>query len=51
MEIALGLPQTISIALGAALVTLLDYRLLIVAQALVVGAAGLYLLTRRELVH
>jgi MFS family permease len=51
MEIALGLPQTISIALGAALVTVLDYRLLIVAQAVVVGAAGLYLLTRRELVH
>jgi MFS family permease len=51
MEIALGLPQTISIALGAALVTLMDYRLLIVTQALVVGAAGLYLLTRRELVH
>jgi MFS family permease len=51
MEIALGVPQTISIALGAALVTILDYRLLLVAQALVIGAAGLYLLTRRELVH
>jgi MFS family permease len=51
MEIAIGLPQTLSIALGAALVTVVDYRLLIVAQALIVGAAGLYLLTRRELVH
>jgi MFS family permease len=51
MEIALGLPQTLSIALGAALVTIVDYRLLIVAQALTIGAAGLYLLTRRELVH
>jgi len=51
MEIAVGLPQTISIALGAALVTVVDYRLLIVAQAVVCAAAGLYLLRRRELVH
>jgi MFS family permease len=51
MEIALGLPQTVSIALGAVLATAVDYRLLIVTEAVVVGAAGLYLLTRRELVH
>jgi predicted MFS family arabinose efflux permease len=51
MEIALGLPQTLSIALGAALATQLDYRLLLVTEALVAAAAGVYLLTRRELVH
>ena len=51
MEIALGLPQTISIALGAALATQVDYRALIVAEALVIAGAGVYLLTRRELVH
>jgi MFS family permease len=51
MEIALGLPQTLSIALGAALATAVDYRLLLVTEALVAAAAGLYLLTRRELVH
>jgi MFS family permease len=51
MEIAIGLPQSVSIALGAALVTALDYRLLIVVEAVVAGAAGVYLLTRRELVH
>jgi MFS family permease len=50
-ELAIGAPQTLSIAAGAALVTVMDYRLLIVVQALTVGAAGLYLLTRRELVH
>jgi hypothetical protein len=51
MEIAIGLPQTISIALGAVLVTLIDYRLLIVAEALLTAAAGVWLLARRELVH
>jgi MFS family permease len=51
MEIALGLPQTVSIALGAALAAQVDYRLLILGEAVVCGAAGLYLLTRRELVH
>jgi MFS family permease len=51
MEIAIGLPQTLSIALGAALVTVIDYRLLIVAEAVVAAAAGVYLLARRELVH
>ena len=51
MEIALGVPQTLSIVLGAALATAVDYRLLILAEALVAGAAAVYLLTRRELVH
>ncbi|TML17966.1 MAG: MFS transporter [Actinobacteria bacterium] len=40
-------PQTISIALGAALVSVVDYRLLVVAMAIVVVACGAYLLTRQ----
>jgi MFS family permease len=51
MEIALGVPQTLSIALGAALATAVDYRILILAEALVAAGAAVYLLTRRELVH
>jgi MFS family permease len=40
-------PQTISIALGAVLVSVVDYRLLVVAMAIVVLACGAYLLTRQ----
>jgi MFS family permease len=39
-------PQTISIALGATLVTVLDYRALVVVMAVVVTACAAYLLTR-----
>ena len=39
-------PQTLSIALGAALVSLFDYRLLVGVMVVVIVAAGLYLLTR-----
>ncbi|HLB19593.1 MAG TPA: MFS transporter [Gaiellaceae bacterium] len=39
-------PQTISIALGAALIGVLDYRLLVVIMAVVTIACGAYLLTR-----
>jgi hypothetical protein len=39
-------PQTVSIALGAALVSLFDYRLLVGVMAIVVAACGAYLLTR-----
>lgn len=45
-EFALGLPQTLGIALGAGLVALLDYRLLLATQAVACGATGVYLLTR-----
>jgi MFS family permease len=41
-----SVPQTISIAVGAALITILDYRVEIVAMAVVFFAASLYLLTR-----
>jgi hypothetical protein len=39
-------PQTISIALGAALVSVIDYRILVAAMVVVVVACGAYLLTR-----
>jgi MFS family permease len=47
-ELLTGLPQTLSIAVGALLVGLVDYRLLLVAIALVVGAAGVYLVSERR---
>ena len=43
-----SVPQTISIAAGAALITLIDYRIEIVAMALVFAVASVYLLTRRD---
>jgi hypothetical protein len=43
----LSVPQTISIAAGAALITLIDYRLEIVAMVAVMALAAAYLLTRR----
>ena len=45
-ELALAIPQTLSIALGAALVALIDYRFVLLVQALTVGAAGIWLLIR-----
>ncbi len=39
-------PQTMGIALGAALVSVLDYRALVALMAVVVAACGAYLLTR-----
>ena len=44
----LSVPQTISIAAGAALITLIDYRIEIVAMACVFAVASVYLLTRRD---
>jgi MFS family permease len=45
-EFALGAPQTLSIAVGAGLVALVDYRFVLLAQAAVAGACGLYLLNK-----
>jgi MFS family permease len=45
-ETVVSTPQTVSIALGAALVSLFDYRLLVGVMAIVVVACGAYLLTR-----
>jgi MFS family permease len=43
-ELAIGAPQTVSIAVGAALVALIDYRIVLLIQAVTVGLAGLALL-------
>jgi MFS family permease len=43
-ELLLGAPQTLSIALGAALVTIVDYRALLLAEAAVIAVAALWLL-------
>jgi MFS family permease len=43
-ELLLGAPQTLSIALGAVLVTLVDYRALLLAEAAVIAVAALWLL-------
>ncbi len=43
-ELALGAPQTLSIALGAVLVSVVDYRFLLLAQAALTASAALYLL-------
>jgi MFS family permease len=43
-----SVPQTASIAVGAALITLIDYRVEIVIMALVTLLAAAYLLTRSE---
>jgi MFS family permease len=48
IEILVGTPQTVSIALGAVAVAFVDYRALLLVEATVVAAAGTWLLTRRE---
>lgn len=47
-DISLSVAQTVSIATGAALSTLVDYRILFVVMAAVVVASAAYLGTRRE---
>jgi MFS family permease len=48
IEVLVGTPQTVSIALGAAAIAFVDYRVLLLVEAAVVAAAGAWLLTRRE---
>jgi MFS family permease len=48
VEVFVGVPQTVSIALGAAAVAFVDYRVLLLVEAAVVAAAGVWLLTRSE---
>jgi MFS family permease len=46
-DVLVGVPQTVAIALGAALVALLDYRLLLAVCAVLTLAAAAYVTTRR----
>jgi hypothetical protein len=48
IEVLVGTPQTLSVAVGAAAVAVVDYRVLLLVEAAVVAAAGAWLLTRRE---
>jgi len=43
LTIAITVPQTVSIALGAALVAIVDYRLLLATMAVVIVIAAAYL--------
>jgi MFS family permease len=49
-DLLISTPQTISIAVGAVLVSVVDYRLLVVAEAVAVALSGVYLLTRQAAV-
>ena len=49
-DVLISTPQTVSIALGAVLIAIVDYRVLVVAEALAVALCGVYLLTRRAIV-
>ncbi len=42
-DMILGTPQTLSIALGAALITVVDYRILIVVMGVVAGGCGVFM--------
>ena len=43
-----SVPQTVSIAVGAALITIVDYRVEIIAMAVVFALSAAYLLTRKR---
>ena len=47
-DMLISVPQTISIAVGAALIGIVDYRYLLAVMAAVVTVAAVYLLTRKE---
>jgi MFS family permease len=49
-ETLVGTPQTVSIAVGAALVTIVDYRAMVVLSCFVTAVCGVYLLSRRAIV-
>jgi Major Facilitator Superfamily len=49
-DVLISTPQTLSIAVGAALISVVDYRLLVVAEAVAVTLTAAYLLTRRAIV-
>jgi len=47
-EVSISMAQAVSIGTGAALSTVVDYRILLVSMAAVVSVAAVYMLTRRE---
>jgi MFS family permease len=49
-ETLVGTPQTISIAVGAAMVTIVDYRILTAISCTVTACTGIYLLSRRAVI-
>lgn len=49
-DVLISTPQTASIAVGAALVAVVDYRLLVVVESVGVTLCAAYLLTRRAIV-
>jgi MFS family permease len=51
LDTFITVPQTISIALGASLIAVTGYRLLLIAMAVVMSSAAAYLLTRPEQRH
>jgi MFS family permease len=48
-DVLISTPQTISIAIGAAMIAVVDYRVLVVVEAVAVALCGVYLLTRPRL--
>ena len=49
-DVLISTPQTLSIAVGAALISVVDYRLLVVAETAAVTLTAAYLLTLRAIV-
>ncbi|MFL5945218.1 MAG: MFS transporter [Gaiellaceae bacterium] len=49
-DVFISTPQTASIAIGAALIAIVDYRLLVVVESVAVALCAAYLLTRRAIV-
>jgi MFS family permease len=49
-DVFISTPQTVSIAVGAALIAIVDYRLLVAAEAAAVALCAVYLLTRPAIV-
>jgi MFS family permease len=49
-DVIISTPQTASIAVGAALIAVVDYRLLVVVESVAVALCAAYLLSRRAVV-
>ena len=50
VDVFISTPQTVSIAVGAALIAVVDYRVLVVVESVAVALCAAYLLTRRAVV-